>query len=95
MGLTSQGFQFLIQGLQLLLEVLVADLLARSDTDIASGVEGPPLDGDLLGRGGLAETRDVTIGQLLPEDLLELGLRRLPAKREVRLLAPLEPHDIR
>ncbi len=47
-----QGFEFLVQRFELLLEVLVAHGFARRDADVAAGVERPALRFDFLERGG-------------------------------------------
>ena len=66
-----QRFQFLVQGFELLLEVLVADLLARRDADVAAGVELPALGFDLGQRRRLAQAGDVAVDK--PLSLRERG----------------------
>ena len=52
--LSVQRFQFLVEGFKLFLEILVADVFARRDADVATGVERPALGFDFGERGGFA-----------------------------------------
>ena len=56
-----EGFEFLIQGFELLLEILVAHCLARSHAHVAAGVERPALGLDLLEGGGFTKAGDVAV----------------------------------
>ena len=47
-----EDFEFLVEGFELFLEILVAEILALADADVAAGIEQPALGLDFLKGGG-------------------------------------------
>ena len=83
-------FEFLIQGFELFLEILIGHDFARRDTHVASGVERPALRFNFIERGGAAQTEHVGVFRFLAESFLELRLGLNAAKDEVEFLAAIE-----
>ena len=52
--LSVEGFEFLVQGFELFLEVLVAHGFARRDAHVAAGIERPALHFNFFERRGFA-----------------------------------------
>ncbi len=95
MGTCSQRLELLVQRLELRLEVLVANLFARRNADVAARVEAPALRLDLLHAHDFAEARHVRVLRLLAEDLCQLRARFLAAEGQVERLPAIEPDDVR
>ena len=63
-----EDFEFLVKGFELFLEILVAEILALGDADVAAGIERPALGFDFLKGGGFAEAGSVDVGRGVTED---------------------------
>ena len=79
-GLGVERFEFLVERFELLLEVLVAHVLARSHADVAARVERPSLRFDFLDVAALQRPGTSAIFRCLAEDFLELRLAASPPK---------------
>lgn len=93
-GLGVEHFEFLAECFELLLEVLVTHVFARSHADVAARIQAPTLCFNFLDRGGLAQARHIGESLLLAEDFFELGFRFCSAQSKVRFLASIETNDI-
>ena len=60
-GFVVEDFEFLVESFELFLEILIAEILALGDADVAAGIERPALGFDFLKGGGFAEAGDVPI----------------------------------
>src|SRR5205823_1166046 len=92
--LRVEGFEFLVQRLQLCLELLVADGLAGCHAHVPARIERPALRLDVLQRYHPTQAEDVRKFRLLAEDLSDLRLSLVAAKCEVEIFAAIETDDV-
>src|ERR1035437_7925900 len=86
-----EDFEFLVEGFELFLKVLVAEVLALGDADVATGIERPALGFDFLKGCDFAEAGNVAVGDGIAEDFLPF---LLAAVIELQILAAIEADEV-
>ena len=68
-----EDFEFLVEGFEPFLEILVAEILALRDADVAAGIERPSLGFDFGEACRLTQPLDVAVVESRREEFAELG----------------------